>query len=75
MLLLEWNVVDMLRTYSMMISQTYKMQLRATAKEDGVGAGTELKHYSQALLESMQGMELDGSLQLINCIASVNHGR
>lgn len=41
MLLLEWNVVDMLRTYSMMISQTYKMQLRATAKEDGVGGGTE----------------------------------
>lgn len=41
MLLLKWNVVGMLRTYSMMIPQTHNVQPQATAKEDGMEGGAE----------------------------------
>lgn len=47
----------------------------APTKGAGMEGGAEGKHTAKALLKSLQGGELDGTLELRICIAPVNQGR
>lgn len=51
-----------------MIPNIHNLQPKAPDKRDGVERRGEWKHHGQALLKSLQDGELDGTLQLINCI-------